>query len=218
MTWSVTCVEYGTKLASTTSRFATATSFGSACISCPPLQAHRHIGMRTPEPAVALSQADAQTQGQLREPLVVVARDHPHRDEYRNHQQENAHADRRTRQQRPDGRDQHAASDHQRGHERHAPKHRGAGAALEYGILERIHGSAPFLGDQEVGISIAAITVAQPTNRPPMKTFAMSPNRACWNIILKPAQMIDIEHTTPPTPSSVVWIVVNSVLTWESCA
>ena len=120
--------------------------------------------------------------------------------------------------QRPDGRDQHAASDHQRGHERHAPEHRGAGAALEYGILERIHGSAPFLGDQEAGISIAAITVAQPTKRPPMKTFAMSPNRACWNIILKPAQMIDIEHTTPPTPSSVVWIVVNSVLTWESCA
>ncbi|MGF6444125.1 hypothetical protein QF002_004936 [Paraburkholderia youngii] len=63
-----------------------------------------------------------------------------------------------------------------------------------------------------------AMTVAQPTKRPPIKTFAISPNRACWNIIRKPAQMMEIEQITPPTPSNVVWIVLSSVLTWESCA
>jgi len=63
-----------------------------------------------------------------------------------------------------------------------------------------------------------AITVAHPTKTPPMNTFAMSPNRACWNIIRKPAQMIEIEQITPPTPSRVVWIVLRSVLTWDSCA
>lgn len=46
-----------------------------------------------------------------------------------------------------------------------------------------------------------------------MNTCAISPNRACWNIILKPAQMIEIEHTTPPTPSNVFWIVISKVLT-----
>ena len=63
-----------------------------------------------------------------------------------------------------------------------------------------------------------AMTVAQPTNRPPINTFAISPNRACWNIIRKPAQMMEIEQITPPTLSSVVWIVLRSVLTCESCA
>jgi hypothetical protein len=30
--------------------------------------------------------------------------------------------------------------------------------------------------------------------------------------------MMEIEQITPPTPSSVVWIVLRSVLTCESCA
>src|SRR5258708_31238396 len=128
--------------ASAISRFATATYFGLAGISRPPLDANGHIGVDSPEATVALADYHAQTQRILRQALVIAARDDAHRNEHRDHQKQQSDTKRRTREQRPDGRDQHAATDHQEWHERYSPQHRWPRAALKDGILERIHGSS----------------------------------------------------------------------------
>src|SRR5471032_2571347 len=120
--------------ASATSRFATLPYFRSADMSRPPLEADRQIGVGPPEAAITLTDRQTQAQCVLRQALVVTAGDDAHRNERWKHQKQQPDAKRWTCEQRPDGRNQHAAADHQKWHERYAPQHRWSRAALEDGI------------------------------------------------------------------------------------
>jgi hypothetical protein len=92
--------------------------------------------MAAPEATVALAEDQTQAQCVLRETLIIAAGDDAHRNEHWKYQEQQSDAKRRTREQRPDGWNEHAAANDEEWHKWYAPEHRGSGTSLEDGILK----------------------------------------------------------------------------------